>query len=54
MRRLFFIELWNGLKIVWPIVSGLLGMMALLGAVIGWRRGLAAGRCDLFRVRALA
>ncbi|HSA89591.1 MAG TPA: hypothetical protein VLF42_06785 [Burkholderiales bacterium] len=28
MRRLFFLELWNGLKLVWPILSGLLGTRA--------------------------
>lgn len=39
MRRLFFIELWNGLKLVWPIVSGLLAIMVLLGMVIAWREG---------------
>ena len=39
MRRLFFIELWNGLKLVWPILSGLLLVMVLLGMVIAWREG---------------
>jgi hypothetical protein len=39
VRRQFLIELWNGLKIVWPILSGLLGLMVLLGALIGWREG---------------
>jgi Ion channel len=38
-RRLFFAELWNGLKVVWPIVSGLLGLMVALGIVIAWREG---------------
>lgn len=39
MRRVFFLELWNGLKLVWPIVSGLLAGMVLLGMVIAWREG---------------
>jgi Ion channel len=39
LRRVFFSELWNGLKLVWPIVSGLLGIMVLLGLVIAWREG---------------
>ena len=39
MRRLFFLELWNGLKVVWPIVSGLLAIMVALGMVIAWREG---------------
>jgi Ion channel len=43
LRRIFFIELWNGLKVVWPILSGLLTIMVALGLVIarreGWRLG---------------
>jgi len=35
LRRLFFTELWSGLRVVWPIVSGLLGVMVALGIVIG-------------------
>jgi hypothetical protein len=38
-RKLFFAELWNGLKVVWPIVSVLLGLMVALGIVIGLREG---------------
>ena len=36
LRRLFFAELWHGLQVVWPILSGLLGLMVGLGVVIGW------------------
>ena len=43
MRRLFFLELWNGLKVVWPIVSGLLAIMVRLGLVIAWREGWHLG-----------
>jgi hypothetical protein len=43
LRRVFFSELWNGLKLVWPIVSGLLGIMVLLGLVIAWREGWHIG-----------
>jgi hypothetical protein len=39
MRTKFFIELWNGLKVTWPIVSGLLLVMLALGMVIAWREG---------------
>jgi hypothetical protein len=39
VRRLFFLELWNGLQLVWPIVSGLLAIMVLRGLLIGWREG---------------
>lgn len=35
MRRLFFAALWDGIKLVWPILSGLLAIMAVLGAAIG-------------------
>ena len=43
MRRQFFIELWNGLKLVWPIVSGLFLIMMLLGMAIAWREGWGLG-----------
>ncbi|HEU4350564.1 MAG TPA: potassium channel family protein [Burkholderiales bacterium] len=36
MRRIFFLELWFGLKLVWPILSGLLAIMVVLGLVIAW------------------
>ena len=39
MRRKFLIELWGGLTVVWPIVSGLLLLMALGGVAIGWVEG---------------
>ena len=39
MRTKFFIELWSGLKVIWPIVSGLLLAMVALGMVIAWREG---------------
>jgi Ion channel len=43
MRRHFFRELLNGLKVVWPILSGLLGAMLATGFVVcrleGWPVG---------------
>jgi hypothetical protein len=39
----FFAELWNGVKLVWPILSGLLATMVLLGMVIAWREGWELG-----------
>ena len=39
MRRKFLIELWGGLTVVWPIMSGLLLIMALCGVAIGWVEG---------------
>jgi len=35
LRRKFLIELWGGLTVVWPIMSGLLIIMALCGVAIG-------------------
>jgi ion channel len=35
LRRFFFAQLWSGLRVVWPILSGLLILMVALGIVIG-------------------
>jgi Na+-translocating ferredoxin:NAD+ oxidoreductase RnfE subunit len=35
MRRKFFIAIWSGIRVVWPVLSGLLGLIAGLGVVIG-------------------
>ena len=37
LRRNFLRGLFTGLRVVWPILSGLLGLMIALGAVIGLR-----------------
>ncbi|RLJ64644.1 potassium channel family protein [Sulfurisoma sediminicola] len=43
MRVRFRLELWNGLKVVWPILSALLLIMAALGILVarldGWPLG---------------
>jgi hypothetical protein len=39
MRRNFVAGLFAGVRIVWPILSGLLGMIVVLGVVIGWLEG---------------
>jgi hypothetical protein len=43
IRRRFFHELWLGLVIVWPALSGLLVLMALVGLLVarveGWPLG---------------
>ncbi|SCK50382.1 Ion channel [Variovorax sp. HW608] len=40
IRRRFFHELWRGLAIIWPVLSGLLVLMALIGLLVakveGW------------------
>lgn len=35
MRRKFLAHLWAGLRVVWPILSVLLGLMVALGAAVG-------------------
>ena len=35
LRRRFFAELWVGLRVVWPILSGLLLLIVGLGVIIG-------------------
>ena len=39
LRRSFLGGLFTGLRVVWPILSGLLGLMIALGLVIGVREG---------------
>jgi len=48
MRRRFVSELWSGVRLVWPIVSGLLGIMVALGAAIGWLEGWPLGDAVYF------
>ena len=48
MRRLFFAGLWDGIKLVWPILSGLVLVMVLLGAVIGKLEGWPFGASMYF------
>ena len=39
MRRTFFLGLLEGLRVVWPILSGLLVTIVTLGVIIGLREG---------------
>ena len=39
LRRAFVAGLFTGLGVVWPIVSGLLGLMVVLGLVVGFVEG---------------
>ena len=39
LRRNFLSGLFTGLRVVWPVLSGLLGLMIALGLVIGLREG---------------
>jgi ion channel len=35
LRRTFFAGLFTGLRVVWPILSGLLALIVVLGLIIG-------------------
>src|SRR5689334_5827523 len=39
LRRKFIINLFLGLRVVWPILSGLLVLIVSLGLIIGWIEG---------------
>jgi hypothetical protein len=43
VRRAFYRELCNGLKVLWPILSLVLAIMVVLGQVIAWREGWGLG-----------
>jgi hypothetical protein len=34
IRRAFYRELWNGLRLVWPVLSVLVGVMVALGVTV--------------------
>jgi hypothetical protein len=42
LRLRFVVGLFRGLRVVWPILSGLLGLMVALGLAIGWLEGWTA------------
>jgi len=39
LRRKFLVALLSGLRVVWPILSGLLILIVALGVIVGWREG---------------
>lgn len=43
LRHEFFTGLFAGLRVVWPIVSGLLGLMIGLGVLVGLAEGWSLG-----------
>lgn len=48
MRRLFFAALFNQIRILWPIFSGVLIVMVGAGAVVGWIEGWGIGESLYF------
>lgn len=47
-RRQFAAGLMAGLRVVWPVLSGLLAVMVALALVIGWREGWSIGESIYF------
>ncbi|MEC5399960.1 potassium channel family protein [Uliginosibacterium sp. H1] len=43
LRRAFLRELWASLHIVWPILWGLLAIMAIIGGLVGWLENWSLG-----------
>lgn len=43
MRRRFFTGLGAGLRVVWPVLSGILGLMVTLGVTAGLFEGWSLG-----------
>lgn len=39
LRRRFFLDLWHGLRFMWPVLSGLFSVMAGLGLAVGQLEG---------------
>ncbi len=48
LRRRFLAELWKELRVVWPILSALLGTQVALGLIIGWIEGWPMGNSLYF------
>ncbi|HJS22108.1 MAG TPA: potassium channel family protein [Steroidobacteraceae bacterium] len=48
LRRLFLAKLGEGLREVWPVVSGLLALMVVLGIIVGRIEGWSLGESLYF------
>jgi hypothetical protein len=48
LRRRFFVAFWRELLIIWPILSGLVGVQLVLGMLIGYREGWGIGASAYF------
>jgi Ion channel len=43
MRRQFFLGLGRGMRIVWPVLSGILLWQLVFGLLVTWREGWSVG-----------
>jgi hypothetical protein len=48
VRRRFLRALWNELQVVWPILSGLVGVQLVLGMLVGRLEGWPVGDATYF------
>ena len=48
VRRRFLRALWNELQVVWPILSGLVGVQLVLGMLVGRLEGWPLGDATYF------
>jgi len=48
LRRYFIAALWTELRVVWPILSGLVGVQLLLGILAGYLEGWRIGETVYF------
>jgi hypothetical protein len=48
IRRCFLAAFWKELRVIWPIVSGLIGVQLILGLVVGRLEGWAIGAATYF------
>ena len=48
LRRRFLVALWLELRVVWPILSGLIGIQLALGLLVGYREGWAISDATYF------
>ena len=48
LRRRFFAAFWAEIRVVWPIVSGLVGAQLLLGMMVGYLEGWSMSDATYF------
>jgi hypothetical protein len=48
LRRRFLAAFWQELRVVWPILWGLIGIQLVLGLLVGYREGWPLGDTTYF------